>query len=205
VFPENIRKQGAVYYKYRLLSFRFIMAAPPGPSTEQSTRTEVSQALPFFFLFIVIVIAMVLGTVTFGSPSRWIGHATTAVAGLVLLALVVVAGAIRSGRIKALQFRHALFVHKIASVCFTGVVAGTFILGLLVMMGHDEPVLGTPHGIVGLIVAVLSVIQMILSLVVANRQSIRRVHGVLGYLIVLFFLFQLFLGLGAARLFGPHF
>jgi hypothetical protein len=127
------------------------------------------------------------------------------VVGLVLLALVVVTGAIRRGRFKALRFRQVLFFHTMVSVCFTGIVVGTFFLGLLVVISGGEPVLTTPHGIVGFFVAALSLVQMIPSLAITRRPSIRRIHRIFGYLVVPLFLLQIFLGLGAARLFGPHF
>jgi hypothetical protein len=69
------------------------------------------------------------------------------------------------------------------------------------MIGHGEPVLTTLHGWLGLTVAALSAVQMLPSLFITRRQSIRKFHRIVGYLIFPLFLFQIFLGLDAAELF----
>jgi hypothetical protein len=161
---------------------------------------KIPKSLPFFFLFAGIIFAMIWETVTFGSPSRWSGHAITGGIGLVLLVLVIITGAMQGGRLPSLHFRHTLLVHKIASVSFSAIATGTFLLGLLVMVGHGWPVLATTHGVLGLIVTVLSIIQIVPSLLVTSRQSIRGIHRFVGYLILPLFLLQIFLGLEAADL-----
>ncbi len=159
------------------------------------------QAVPYLLLFAGIIAGIVLETIIFGSPSRWIGHAVTGTSGLVLLALVIVTGMIRSGRISSLHVRNVHFLHKIASVAFSGVAVGTFSLGLLLMASHGEPLLTTTHGWVGMTVAALSTIQLLPSLFVSRRQSIRKFHMVVGFLIVPLFLLQVILGIDAAELF----
>jgi VIT1/CCC1 family predicted Fe2+/Mn2+ transporter len=74
-----------------------------------------------------IISGIVFETIFFGSPSRWIGHAVIATAGLVLLVLVIVTGVIRSGRIPSLRFRQVHLLHKIASVSFTGLPSELFL------------------------------------------------------------------------------
>ncbi len=179
------------------------MTPPPGTSaTKPPARVLLYPELLYILLFIGIFAATMTGVVAFGDLSRWFGHAVAAGTGLVLLVLVIITGAIQSGRIRVLSGRKVFGVHKIAATCFSGIVIGTFSLGLLIMVMHGEQVLETPHGTLGLIVAVLCGIQLILSLPPSRSPSTRKVHRIAGYLIVPLFLVQFFLGLGAAHLFG---
>ena len=170
-----------------------------------SSQFNLYRALPYFLLFIGTIIVTILSVILFGNPSRWMGHAVTAAIGLVLLILVILTGAIQNGRIPFLHMPKIMVVHKISGTCFSGVVIGTFILGLLVILGHGEPILTSSHGILGLIVAILSGIQLVLSLVVTKRQKIRTAHKIIGYLIVPLFLLQIYLGISAAELIESHF
>jgi hypothetical protein len=93
--------------------------------------------------------------------------------------------------------------HKTAGVFFAGIVVSTFFPGLQVTASHGEPVLATPHGLLGLADAVLCTVQMGLSLFVSQRHTIRKFHRIVGYLIVPLFLLQILLGLNAAGWLGP--
>ncbi len=157
-----------------------------------------------YSLFLLLVIPVVVAAGLFiGSPSRWISHAVTASTGLVLLAIVLLMGAAWAGRVRSLHFRNPAAVHRIAGTLFSGFIVGTFLLGLRLMIGHGEPVLGTLHGLLGLIVASLSLVQVVLSLAVSPRERIQKFHQAAGFLLALLFILQLLLGLNAAHLFGP--
>jgi hypothetical protein len=179
---------------------RMMTTLPASIPKEPSARATLNHALPYLLLFIGIIAGIVLEAIFLSEPSRWIGHSVTGTAGLVLLIMVIVTGAIRSGRLQSLTFRQVHFTHKIASVAFSGIAVGTFFLGLLVMVGHGEPVMTTVHGWTGLIVAALSTVQLLPSLFITRRQSIRKIHMIIGFLIVPLFLLQVFLGLNAAEL-----
>jgi hypothetical protein len=157
-------------------------------------------ALLNLFLFLGIIAGIVLMGIFSGPHTPWILHAITGSAGMVLLVMVIVTGAIRSGRISSLHFRQIHFIHKTASVGFSGIAVGTFFLGLLVTAGMGEEVLRSFHGLIGLAVAALSTFQLLPSLFITQRQSIRKVHMVVGYLIVPLFLLQVYLGINAAEL-----
>ena len=180
------------------------MTEPVEKSRPGSSWHTFYRALPYFFLFIGIIIVTIFSVILFGNPSRWMGHAITSAIGLILLVLVIFTGAMQSGRIRFLHIQKIMLLHKISGACFSGVVIGTFILGLLLMVEHNDPILTSYHGILGLIVAVLSGVQLVLSLMVSKRQSIRAAHRIIGYLILPLFLLQLYLGISAAELIESH-
>lgn len=176
--------------------------AEPGTDTlTESGIKKMVYPLGFFLLFTGIIIAIVALALVFGTPSRWLLHAFTAGLGLVLLVLVIVTGMMMARRIRSMHIPHVRLVHTCLSIVFAGMTVSTFILGLVYITEHGEPLLHTPHGFVGLVLSVLCAAQVLLSLVVSRRQSIRTVHRITGYLIVVFFLLQLFMGLEAAGLF----
>jgi hypothetical protein len=198
----NIARHGAdLQNKYRMAVIRrYCDLVARKEYAETSGSMKMPQAEPFLVLFAGIILATIAWGIVFGSPSLWIGHAFTGTGGLILLVLAIVTGAVRSGRLKSLHFRNVHFLHKTASVCFSGVVTGTFFLGLLVMIGHGDPILSTVHGVLGFTVAIVSVVQLVPSLAITRRERIQGIHKYLGYMIVPLFLFQVFLGVNAAEL-----
>jgi len=89
-----------------------------------------------------------------------------------------------------------------ASMWFSLFVIGTFVLGLLTTLEHGEPLLQSPHGIVGLTLFLMAVIQLVPSLLIKQRDRIRALHMVVGYTIVPVFILQTVLGLYAAGILG---
>lgn len=166
-----------------------------GTLPEPESQSKKHPSLPYFFACIGIIAVIVIQARVNGTTGQWIGHAVTAGVGLVLLAGVILTGTIQSGRIKSLHFRQVYLVHKLVSVGFSGTLIGTFLLGLLVMIVRGLPIITTTHGLIGLTLASLSVVQLVPSLVITKRQPIRSLHTYVGFLIVPLFLFQIWLGL----------
>ena len=157
--------------------------------------------VPNLLMLIGGVIAVGSVAATFGTTSQWIGHAVMAIFGLLVLVIVILTGAIQAGRISRKSAFRVYPLHRAASIWFSLVVVVTFILGLLAMMGHGEPLLQSIHGIVGLTLTVLALIQLVPSLIVAKRSSIRTIHRIVGYLIAVLFSAQVYLGLNSAGFF----
>ncbi len=176
-------------------------AQPVETDSPQVSWTKKYPSLPFLLIFILTILTIVLATLAFGKPSRWLGHAIPAVIGIILLILIALTGAQMAGRIKFFPVRKLLLLHKCLAVTFSGLVIGTFSLGILLMILHNRPILTSLHGWVGLAVAILSAVQFFMSLGVRDRASIRTSHRVVGYLIVVLFIVQVFLGMGAAEIF----
>jgi hypothetical protein len=171
--------------------------------TEPAAQGPVGRYLTIPYLLMLLGGVIAVGSIaaTFGTPSQWIGHAVMAIFGLLVLVIVILTGAIQAGRI----YRKSAFrvhpLHRTASIWFTLVVIVTFILGLQVMIHHGEPVLQSVHGILGLTLAVLALIQLGPSLIIAKRSSVRTIHRIVGYLIAVLFSAQLYLGLNSAGFF----
>jgi len=157
--------------------------------------------LPYLVMLLGGIIAAGSVVTTFGSHVQWIGHAVIAIFGLLLLVIILLTGAIQAGRIYRKSVSRVYPLHRAASIWFSLVVVVTFISGLLVTNSHDEPVLQSAHGIVGLTLTVLALIQLGPSLIVAKRSSIRTIHRIVGYLIALLFGVQVYLGLNSAGFF----
>ena len=110
----------------------------------------------------------------------WIGHAFIAILGLMLMISVLVTGAMLKGRIERNQTN--LFpLHKKLGIYFSAFILGTFLYGLLIKIQHEEQVLTSVHGRLGLILLLIVILQLIPSLAVKDRTRIRVPHKILGY------------------------
>jgi len=135
---------------------------------------------------------------TFGTESRWIGHTVTGTVGLILMAVVIVTGAVRKGRIRNARLHHVFRYHTAAGIWFSLFIIGTFILGLLTTLEHGEPLLESPHGVVGLVLVVLALAQVVTSLAVRSRVKIQLFHRIIGYATIPLYILQVVLGIYAA-------
>jgi quinol-cytochrome oxidoreductase complex cytochrome b subunit len=149
-----------------------------------------------------ILIAAGSTALTFGTESRWIGHAVTSIIGMILMVVVILTGAVQKGRIRSIRLHHVFRYHKMASTWFSLFVIGTFVLGLLTTLEHGEPLLESLHGIVGLVLVLMAIIQLVPSLLIKRRTRIQTVHRVVGYTIVPVFILQTVLGLYSAGILG---
>ena len=139
---------------------------------------------------------------TFGTESRWVGHAVVSVIGMILMVTAVLTGIVQKGRIRKIHLHHIFRYHKMASTWFSLFVIGTFILGLLTTLEHGEPLLESPHGIVGLVLVLMAIVQLFPSLLIKRRARIQTLHKFIGYTIVPVFILQTVLGLYAAGILG---
>ncbi len=93
---------------------------------------------------------------------------------------VLVTGAMLKGRIERNQTN--LFpLHKKLGIYFSAFILGTFLYGLLIKIQHEEQVLTSVHGRLGLILLLIVILQLIPSLAVKDRTRIRVPHKILGY------------------------
>ena len=166
---------------------------PPG------TQPEQWPDLPVILLIGALLIAGGAVALTFGT-ARWIGHAVTAFIGLALMSTVILTGMVTKGRIR-IQIPHVFRFHRMASTGFGLFVIGTFVLGLLTTGQGGGPLLTSGHGIIGLILVLLVIIQVIPSLGIKKRAGIQVLHRLTGYIIIPVFILQLIAGLGTAGIF----
>ena len=118
------------------------------------------------------------------------------------MVFVILTGAVQKGRIRTVRLHQIFRYHKMASTWFSLFVIGTFVLGLLTTQEHGEPLLESPHGIVGLVLVLMAIVQLVPSLLIRRRARIRAIHMVIGYTIVPVFILQTVLGLYAAWILG---
>lgn len=110
----------------------------------------------------------------------WIGHALIAITGMMLMISALVTGAMLKGRINRNQ-TNLFRLHKKFTIYFGTFILGAFLYGILLKMQHEEPVLTSVHGRIGLFLLLIVVLQLIPSLVVIDRTKIKTPHKILGY------------------------
>ena len=159
--------------------------------------------LPEILIIMGILIPAAIVLLTFGTESRWIGHAAIALTGLAFLTAHIFTGAMVRGRVKTSRLPGRFRLHRMTSIWFGVFVVATFVQGLLTTAGHGEPVLESPHGIIGLALAVLVIVQVVPSILIRNRGRLRFPHMVVGYAIVPLYLLQVVVGFSEAGLTAP--
>ncbi len=165
---------------------------PQAPDREKGRRNV---ELVYVLIVAGIIIALTSVAITYGARSTWIGHAVTSLAGLVLLGVVIFTGAILGGRITRFKIPELFKIHRAASVAFAILMVGAFLLGIvLVLRNGDDPVLASNHGIIGLAIAALALVQVTPSLLVRNRLGIRKIHLFAGYALAFLVTIQILYG-----------
>jgi len=110
----------------------------------------------------------------------WIGHAFIAIIGLILMTYTLATGAMLKGRIRSKQ-ANIFPLHKKAAIYYGTFILGTFLYGLLIEIKHEEPVLTSIHGRLGILLLLIVFFQIIPSLAAKDRTRIRKLHKILGY------------------------
>lgn len=111
---------------------------------------------------------------------KWVGHALIAISSLVLMIYTLTIGAMLKGRIKTIS-GNIFKLHKRGGIYFGAFILGSFIYGLWMKLQHEESILSSVHGKLGLIILTIVVLQIIPSLVLKNRAKYRRLHKIIGY------------------------
>jgi len=150
------------------------------------THIEVAVAL------LVVAIGFAL---TYNTDDRWIGHGILSIVGLILVIEIIVTGAMNKGRLKGTNRTNLFKLHKTISILFGFFMVGTFVYGLWITSMHDEPLLTSAHGQLGLIIVIIAILQVIPSLIVKRRNNIRFPHMILGYAEAFLVAFQVTLGI----------
>ena len=89
-------------------------------------------------------------------------------------------GAMLKGRIKSKQ-ANIFPLHKKAAIYYGTFILGTFLYGLLIEIKHEEPVLTSIHGRLGILLLLIVFFQIVPSVAAKDRTRIRRLHKILGY------------------------
>lgn len=163
-------------------------------------QQQREQYLPVILLIAALVISGGTVALTYGT-TRWIGHAVTGFCGLALMAVAVISGAVQKGRIRRIHIPGVYRFHRLASISFCLFVIGTYILGILTTLKFGGQLVKFPHGVFGLILVAMAVVQLVPSLLIHNRAGIQALHRVIGYAMIPVFILEIILGLFRARIF----
>jgi hypothetical protein len=145
-----------------------------------------------------LILTILASVVTYNGENRWVGHAVAGVFSLILIITLMTTGGMLTGRLRSWEHVRIFPVHRTVSIWFSIFVIGSFLFGLGVTALQGKPALTSAHGLLGLVVAVLAAVQLIPSLVMKNRASVREVHRIVGYLLAPLVTLQVIGGLYAA-------
>jgi hypothetical protein len=97
-----------------------------------------------------------------------------------LMMYIITTGAMLKGRIKK-SSGNVFRLHKRGGIYFGAFILGSFIYGLWIKLQHEESILSSVHGKLGLVILLIVFLQLFLSLVFKNRAKYRGLHKILGY------------------------
>lgn len=144
-------------------------------------------------LYLALALLIIVGILASVYRS-WIGHALVGLAGIVLLILAVTAGAMLTRRIQKGGI-NPFMLHGRAGLFLFSILLGTFFYGLWIRLQHDEPLLRSVHGWLGLIVVIIAAFQALSSLMAKERTKLRPTHRLLGYSLAPLIVIEAVLGL----------
>jgi len=98
----------------------------------------------------------------------------------VLLVLALVKGAMLTGRIQK-GGKNPFMLHGRAGIFLFAILLGTFFYGLWIRLLHDEPLLRSVHGWLGLVIVTIAALQVLPSVTAKERTKLRPMHRLLGY------------------------
>jgi hypothetical protein len=146
-------------------------------------------------LYTALALLLIIGIVAFVYMS-WIGHALVGLAVIVLLVLALVEGAMLTGRIQK-GSGNSFAPHRRAGLFLFSLLLGAFFYGLWTRLLHDEPLLRSVHGWLGLIIVIIAALQILPSLMTGERRKLRPIHRLLGYSLAPLIVIEATLGLYA--------
>jgi len=147
-------------------------------------RADLYKALAL--LIIVGILALVYRS--------WTGHALVGIACIVLLVLALVEGAMLAGRIQK-GSGNSFTIHGRAGLFLFSLLLGTFFYGLWIRLQHEEPLLRSVHGWLGMIIVIIAALQVLPSMMAKERTKLRPMHRLLGYSLAPLIIIEATLGL----------
>ena len=156
-----------------------------------------------YFVLLAAAVTAVGALSILKSDARWLGHGLVSVLGLVTGGMMLVTGSTLAGRLS--RPRPGTYLkHRSMGILYGSLMVASLGLGLLITALGHKPLFGSLHGWLGLTVAALAAFQVVSSLMVRNRRSLKRIHRSVGYGTVLLTLGQSALGLAMGVTGGPR-
>ncbi|HWQ48683.1 MAG TPA: hypothetical protein VN414_07000 [Methanosarcina sp.] len=112
---------------------------------------------------------------------NWIGHALIAIISLLLMGYALTTGAMLKGRLMR-KSGNIFKLHRKYGIYFGAFILGSFIYGLWIrLLQHEESILSSVHGKLGMIILFIVTLQVIPSLILKNRAKYKGLHRIIGY------------------------
>jgi hypothetical protein len=150
-------------------------------------------------LALIVVISSI--ALTDQSEISWISHSLAGLAGMTLMVLAIALGAMLAQRIKRRR-GNVPKLHKKTSIYFSSFILGAFFYELWMRLQHNEPLLQSVHGRLGLIIVLIIIFQLIPRLTIKGRAKLRGPHRILGYSLAPLIILDASLGLYSGVIIG---
>lgn len=148
-------------------------------------------------LSIVIASIVVITAVLFfpNNDYRWINHAIIGLTAAGFLAATAIRGAILAGRIRRPLSRSVFQLHRKFGVIMGFLILATFGYGIWMVIAREYPLLTSTHGLMGLLIVIISLAQILAGLYFRRRGMVSSVHRWVGYSLAGLIVFQITLGI----------
>ena len=147
-------------------------------------------------LSVVIALIVVITAVLFfpNNDYRWINHAIIGLTAAGFLASTTIRGAILAGRIHRPLNRGIFQVHRKFGVIMGVLIITTFVYGISMVIAREYPLLNSTHGLMGLLIVIMSLAQIIAGFYFRRRGIVSSIHRWTGYSLAGLIVFQIILG-----------
>ena len=147
-------------------------------------------------LSIVIASIVVITAVLFfpNNDYRWINHAIIALTATSFFAATAIRGAILAGRIRRPLNRGVFHLHRKFGVIMGSLILATFVYGIWMVMAREYPLMTSTHGLMGLLIVIISLVQILVGFYFKRRGMVSSVHRWTGYSLAGLIVFQIVLG-----------
>lgn len=149
-------------------------------------------------IILAIILAIAGIIISYGLGAYWAGAATTGIITFLVIIPTAVFGAMLKGRIRRIKGVNLLKIHRKLAILFGSLALVTFFYGMWITTWRFTSSVSLPasfHGSLGLIILILTALQLIPSLIIKKRQKIRIPHRIIGYTLPAIMVIQLIMGI----------
>lgn len=147
-------------------------------------------------LSIVIASIVVITAVLFfpNDDYRWINHAIIGLTAASFFVVTTIRGAILAGRLRRPLNRGVFHLHRKFGVITGSLILATFAYGIWMVIAREYPLLISTHGLIGLFIVIISLVQILVGFYFRRRGMVSSVHRWTGYSLAGLIAFQIILG-----------
>ena len=156
-----------------------------------NTNMKIIANLSIVIASIVVITAVLLFP---NNDYRWINHAIIGLTAASFFAATAIRGAILSGRIHRPLNRGVFRLHRKFGVIMGSLILATFVYGIWMVMAREYPLMTSTHGLMGLLIVIISLVQIFVGFYFKRRGMVSSVHRWTGYSLAGLIVFQIVLG-----------